>query len=505
MAVKPSEQAPKDRYQILETIGSGGGGVVYKAFDTSLERVVAIKRIRPPGERSDEDPMSATATDKTPAALMEEARKLSSLQHGNIVTVHDIGIDGGHPFVVMEFIDGETLDSAISRGRWPLERMVALARPLLSALTAAHERHLMHRDIKPGNVMLVSQSDGSFRVKLLDFGLAKLSPQPTRQTIDDHDGVMGSLHFMAPEQFERSLLDRRTDLYALGCLFYYTLTAELPFDGDTPAEVMAAHLQHKISRPLSRARPDLPEGIVQWVETLMQRQPGNRYQSAPQAAAVLDHLVGPPTHATAAPATGAAAGSRSPGAAGQPAPGDTSTGAPPRHPARPNNPSDPMTRAAERKSLFNRIAVIGLIAGAIMVFATRQNFRWGEPSGADTTDPPSTVSQVERGATAEPVAVLPPSPLAAFDAFIGSVVEVEGTVISSGQSRSGETRYLNFASRPGLAISLAFRTSQVGELFPLSRLESLVGQTVRARGEVAEVYGNTHIFITAEQDLEVVP
>lgn len=499
MTTPSSHDPPKERYQVLEPIGSGGGGVVHKAYDTSLERIVAIKSLRSPDSGVPGPTASATTGEsRTPEALREEARKLSALQHGNIVTVHDIGIDNGQPFVVMEYIDGETLDAAVSRGRWSLERMVALARPLLSALGAAHERHIMHRDIKPGNVMLVWQTDGSFRVKLLDFGLAKLSPQPSRQTIDNHDGVLGSLHFMAPEQFERGLLDRRTDLYALGCLLHYCLTAELPFDGDTPAEVMAAHLQHKIRRPLGKARPDLPDGIVRWVETLMQRHPKDRYHSAPQAAAVLDHLVGPasPTtsFATARPGDSVPA---PPDTADKPA---TATDPTPRD--RPNQTAS-MTSASRQKSLWNRVAVVALILGAIMVFATRQGFRPGGQAG--TGSEPDQVAASDSTTPPEPVATLPAAPLAAYEPFVGQFLNVEGEVVSAGESRSGQTRYLNFASRPGIAISLAFRTSEVGDAFPLERLQAMEGRQIRASGQLIELHGNLHVFITDEDHLEILP
>ena len=264
----------KERYEIKEKIGQGGVGAVYKAYDTQLNREVAIKRVL-----SDEAELEDSEATKN---LLKEATALSSLQHPHIVTVYDAGIDEDGPYVVMEMIKGRTLDEMVERGTLTWEDLHEVALQTQEALIAAQDLDLVHRDLKPSNVMVCWLASGKFQVKIVDFGLAKFSAAPSLQTIDHGDAVFGSIFFMAPEQFERTPLDQRTDMYAMGCLYYYALTADYPFNGDTAAAVMASHLQHNIVH-LRELRPDIPTWAADWVMWHMERNMEDRPVNARQA------------------------------------------------------------------------------------------------------------------------------------------------------------------------------------------------------------------------------
>ncbi len=265
----------EDRYEIREKIGQGGLGSVYRAYDTRMKRDVAIKRIS--GDDDDKELLQEATRQ-----LIKEAGSLASLQHPHIVTIYDVGSDEDGPFVVMELITGKTLDELVERAplTWPDFRELAMQSQ--EALIAAQELELVHRDLKPGNVMLNWLPSGKFQVKIVDFGLAKLTPKPSLQTLDQSDSVFGSIFFMAPEQFERKPLDFRTDMYAIGCVYYHALTGAYPFDGETGPQVMAAHLQHQVA-PIREVRPEIPLWACDWIMWHINRHPDDRPPSARDA------------------------------------------------------------------------------------------------------------------------------------------------------------------------------------------------------------------------------
>ena len=258
-----------ERYQIKERIGHGGLGEVFIALDTQLQREVALKRMK-------------AAEGQSPDDLIKEAKVLSALQHPNILTVFDLGQDEQGAFVITELLRGETLEQVITRGPLRYEDFRQMALQSLEGLVAAQALNLIHRDLKPGNLMVTWHASGKFQVKILDFGLAKFSQQASRQTEDQEAGIMGSIFYMAPEQFERQPLDGRTDLYALGSIFYFSLTGKNPFDGDTAPVVMGAHLTHRVT-PLIQVRPDLPPWVCDWVMWFINRDPADRPSSAQEA------------------------------------------------------------------------------------------------------------------------------------------------------------------------------------------------------------------------------
>jgi serine/threonine protein kinase len=256
----------ESRYQPLGKLGQGGAGEVYLAKDTQLDRDVALKRMKIP---------EGVTAEQVAQDLMREARTLSTLQHPNIVTIYDVGKDEVGPFVVLEYLKGETLGDVIERGALPLGDFAEVVVQSLEGLIAAHSMGLVHRDLKSDNLMVVWLPSGKFQIKILDFGLSKFSQKARPQTEDHEGGIMGSIFFMAPEQFERLPLDARTDMYSLGCIYYQILAARYPFNGETGTEVMVSHLQHHVE-PIHTLRPDLPVWLGHWVMWLISREMDDR-------------------------------------------------------------------------------------------------------------------------------------------------------------------------------------------------------------------------------------
>ncbi len=259
-----------ERYEVKARIGIGGHGVIYEAFDQQMRRKVAIKRINRAGGAASEGEKS----------FQRETETLASLNHPNIIKIYDADQDEEGFYLVMELLTGQTLMDFV-RQNTPikLKDFHEFAVQALDALTAARQVNVLHRDIKATNFFLERTAAGRLHVILLDFGLAKIAVKEDTQTRSVDDTVMGSVHFMAPEQFEMLPLDHRTDLYSFGVCCYYMLTGMYPFDGDSAPLIMAAHLQHRFV-PLNQRRPDLPPGLVNWVHKLISRKPEERPESS---------------------------------------------------------------------------------------------------------------------------------------------------------------------------------------------------------------------------------
>lgn len=259
------------RFQLGDTVGEGGLSTVYAAWDHQLQRHVAIKI------------MHATPDQKTLSEqTWREAMTASFLHHPNIVTIHDYGFDNGRAYVVMELLEGETLEQCLKRGPLHVGDFYRLAQQILEGLMVAHEAGFVHRDLKPGNFMLQRVEGALFRTKILDFGLAKFIHTPKPQSTDHYNTLLGSIHYMAPEQFERRPIDARTDLYSLGCIFYEALTSHNAFDAESVAGLVHAHL-HAFPQPLSRLRPGLSRDLEGWVFQLLNKDINRRPESAEAA------------------------------------------------------------------------------------------------------------------------------------------------------------------------------------------------------------------------------
>jgi eukaryotic-like serine/threonine-protein kinase len=248
-------------YRILEKLGEGGMGVVYKAEDTRLHRTVALKFLPP----------ALTSDPEARERFVQEAQAASSLDHQNICTVYDIGsTDDGRTFLVMACYDGEMLQDKIARGPLELEEAVDIALQIAGGLAKAHERGIVHRDIKPSNVILTT--DGV--AKILDFGLAKLGD---RSTLTKAGTTLGTLSYMSPEQLRGQQVDRRSDIWALGVVLYEMLTGRRPFQGEYDAATLFAILQVE-PEPIRDLRLDVPEGVSEVISRALVKDAAARYQ-----------------------------------------------------------------------------------------------------------------------------------------------------------------------------------------------------------------------------------
>jgi len=263
-----------ERYQVRGRIGRGGMSAVYRAYDTVMGRDVALKRLLPIEETN--------LNESAGESLAREAAALARFSHANVVTVFAFEEDAEGPFVVMELVEGEDLHSIMKSGALSWEDFRDVAGQCLEPLVAASELNLLHRDIKPGNIMLTVTASGRFLVKLLDFGLAKFSQQPSLQTLDQRGSFLGSIDFIAPEQLELRPLDQRTDLYSLGCVFCYMLVQESPFTGGNPAETSMNHIKHRC-QDIGERRTDLPPLVAAWLMRLISRDPDDRPDDARDA------------------------------------------------------------------------------------------------------------------------------------------------------------------------------------------------------------------------------
>src|SRR5215471_2611493 len=256
-------------YEITAPLGTGGMGEVYRARDTRLDRTVAIKIVA--SELSD--------SLETRQRFAREARAISSLSHPHICSLFDVGEQDGVEYLVMEYLDGETLASRLAKGPLPIDQIVRLAIEIASALDAAHRRGIVHRDLKPGNIFLChrgSGADDSLTVKIIDFGLAKASgqaPAPPGDSraviaaaatqpapITSHATLIGTFNYIAPERLEGAEADVRSDLFAFGALVYEMVTRQKAFDGKSQAAIVAAILERDVP-PMSAAQPLTPPAL----------------------------------------------------------------------------------------------------------------------------------------------------------------------------------------------------------------------------------------------------
>ncbi|MDZ4286458.1 MAG: protein kinase [Prosthecobacter sp.] len=263
-----------ERYKIYEKLGAGGVGAVFRAYDSELKRWVAIKRLLSASD--------ASGDAGTAAELRREADALASLRNPNIITIFDVATDAEGLFMVMELLEGEDLADVVSRGPLHYDDFKELASQTLEALLAAHQRHILHRDIKPENIKVERLPGGRMQSKIIDFGLARSGLRARKQTEDQDGTVMGSIYYMAPEQLTREPVDERTDLYALGCVFYEALSGRKAFDGDSMGTVIDAHINHD-TVPLHVVAPHVPPWLGAWVLRLMAQKPDDRPANAQQA------------------------------------------------------------------------------------------------------------------------------------------------------------------------------------------------------------------------------
>ena len=255
-------QKINDRYQIIRTIGEGGMANVYLAHDTILDRDVAVKILR--GDLADDE--------KFVRRFQREAISASSLSHPNIVEMYDVGEDDGQYYIVMEYVEGKTLKSLVKRrGALTLPEVIDIMLQLTSAVACAHDSYIIHRDIKPQNVLI--KEDGT--VKITDFGIAMaLNSNELTQT----NSVMGSVHYLPPEQANGSGATIKSDIYSLGILMFELLTGKLPFKGENAVEIAIKQMRERIPS-VCEINPDIPQSIENIILKACAKNPKNRYDN----------------------------------------------------------------------------------------------------------------------------------------------------------------------------------------------------------------------------------
>jgi eukaryotic-like serine/threonine-protein kinase len=253
----------KNRYMIVSRLGEGGMADVYLAIDTLLNREVAIKVLR--GELST-DAVSLLR-------FKREANAASTLNHPNIVEIYDVGEEGGKHFIVMEVVRGKTLKQLISqRGAMEKEEALAIMKQLIAAISEAHRKNIIHRDIKPQNVLV--KDDGT--VKITDFGIA-LAQDAMQLT--QTDAVMGSVHYLAPECARGEAASNQSDVYSLGIVLYELLRGEVPFNGEAPVQIAIKHMREEIPS-IREFNPTLPQSLENIILKATAKNKNLRYQSA---------------------------------------------------------------------------------------------------------------------------------------------------------------------------------------------------------------------------------
>ena len=259
------------RYRIVRIIGIGGMAVVFEAIDTVMKRTVAVKMLK------DEIANDAQAVKR----FINESKAVSMLSHPNIVSIYDVSVREGRKYIVMERVDGITLKNYMNqRGPLPPKEIMNYSAQILRALEHAHSKGIIHRDIKPQNIMLLKNG----RIKVTDFGIAKM---PNAETITMTDKAIGTVYYISPEQASGKQIDPRSDIYSLGVVMYEMATGKLPFVAESPVSVALMQVNER-PKPPRELLPEIPSGVEAMIMTAMDKDPGKRFQSA---AAMLHYVL----------------------------------------------------------------------------------------------------------------------------------------------------------------------------------------------------------------------
>lgn len=262
------------RYELFERIGEGGMSVVYKAKDKLLNRFVAIKILKP----------QFINDSKFIDSFRRESQAAASLSHPHIVNIYDVGREGNIHYIVMELIEGKTLSDYIKeQGAMSYPKVIALSKQIAAALSFAHKNHIIHRDVKPHNIMITPNGTA----KITDFGIAKAVNAAT--IVDNTDGIIGSVHYFSPEQARGGYVDEKSDIYSLGIVMYEMLTGQVPFDGDNPVNIALMHINGEMIPP-SKLVDGVPPALEHIIMKCTDKYPINRYASADELIEALNNL-----------------------------------------------------------------------------------------------------------------------------------------------------------------------------------------------------------------------
>ena len=271
------------RYHIIEQLGEGGMAVVYKAYDTRLETDVAVKVIRT-------DTLAPSVLGRTLKRFEREAKSLARLTHANIVKVSDYGEYEGHPFLVMPYLPGGNLKERLKKGGLPWPEAVHLLIPIARALEYAHQQGVIHRDVKPSNILITESGDPM----LTDFGVAKVMEDEATVDLTGTAMAIGTPEYMAPEQATSKSIDHRADIYSLGIVLYEMVTGRKPYVADTPLAVLFKQASDPLPRPRQFA-PTLPNKVEQIILKALAKKPEDRYQTMGEFATALEQRLGDAT------------------------------------------------------------------------------------------------------------------------------------------------------------------------------------------------------------------
>lgn len=265
------------RYDLYNKIGEGGMSVVYKAHDRILNRNIAIKILKP----------EFVTDSKFTDSFRREAQAAAGLSHPNIVNVYDVGKEGNIHYIVMELVEGQVLSDIIKEeGALPYNRTLEISKQIASALSFAHHNNIIHRDVKPHNVLITS----SGIAKITDFGIAKaINASTIVDGSNTGEGVIGSVHYFSPEQARGGYVDEKSDIYSLGIVMYEMLTGKVPFDADNPVSVALMHINNDII-PLSQVVPSIPPGVEQIVMKATRKDPKLRFSNADEMIEAIDNV-----------------------------------------------------------------------------------------------------------------------------------------------------------------------------------------------------------------------
>lgn len=438
-----------NRYLIQNAVGEGGAGSVFAAWDQQLSRHVAIKRIK---EDADIE-----------ASIRREAGILAALHHPNIVSIFDFASDDEGAFVVMELVNGQTLDAIASAQPLQIPVFLEMVTQVCQGLSAAHSRGLVHRDLKPGNMMFQHHADGSFTVKILDFGLATMQEDEIEEAAEDGT-IFGSAYTIAPEQLTRKTIDARTDIYALGCIFYFALSGHYPYEADDVQDILRGHMYGQ-PKSLHLLQPSVPEPLARMISKMLSRDPDARPQSAEEVRKALHAAARAPSyHKTGVLETPSY---QVPGVATAPR---SASLAPPR-----------------RKIPWGAIATIAMVAAGIGI--------WFRPKPA-----PSPVVVIESAPSPSPGIIYPPlDPLdeQAVEKSAGTIVTVEAVVKSVSESALFHSHVLKFSETSPRALAIALPNAK----FSAEKARAFLHKRIKATGTVVNQAGNYRLSVESSADI----